>query len=90
VRVALGARPRDVRSLVLRDAVRTVAIGLALGLPAAFLGSKVTEAFLFGVSPTAPHIFASAALVLALAAFLATVLPARRAAAIDPMVVLKE
>ena len=61
VRVALGARPRDVRGLVLRDAVRTVTIGLALGLPAAYLASRLTEAFLFGVSPTAPHIFASAA-----------------------------
>jgi hypothetical protein len=90
VRLALGARPGDVRSLVFRDALRTIAIGLAVGLPAAFAASQVTQSFLYGVTPTAPHVFVIAAVVLALAAIVATLVPARRAAAIDPVAVLKE
>jgi len=90
VRVALGARPADVRILVFRDALRTVALGLAAGLPAAFAASQVTQSFLYGVTPTAPHVFVTAAAVLAIAAVCATLLPARRAAAIDPIVVLKD
>jgi putative ABC transport system permease protein len=90
VRVALGARPVDVRRLIVSDALRTIALGLLVGLPAAFAASQVTQTLLFGVTPTAPRVFATAAAVLALAAVLATILPARRAAAIDPMVVLKE
>jgi predicted lysophospholipase L1 biosynthesis ABC-type transport system permease subunit len=90
VRVALGARPRDVRRLVTRDALRTVAIGIAIGLPAAFAVSRLTQAFLFGVTADAPHTFGLAAIVLAAVALAASVVPARRAAAIDPMLVLKE
>jgi len=90
VRVALGARPGDVRRLVVRDALVTLAIGLAVGMPAAFAASQVTRTFLFDVSPTAPHTFVLAASVLAIATILATVLPARRAASIDPMLTLRE
>ena len=90
VRVALGARPADVRGLVTRDALRTIGIGLIIGLPAAIAASQVTQSFLYGVTPTAPHVFAIAVAVLVLAALVATILPARRAAAIDPMIVLKE
>jgi ABC-type antimicrobial peptide transport system permease subunit len=90
VRVAMGARPADVRRLFLRDAFRTVLIGLLLGLPAAYAVSQLTQTFLYGVSPDAPHVFAVAAAVLAIAAVLATLLPARRAAKMDPMIVLKD
>jgi hypothetical protein len=90
VRVAMGARPVDVRRLFLRDAFRTVLIGLLLGLPAAYAVAQLTQTFLYGVSPDAPHVFAIAAAVLAIAAVLATLLPARRAAKMDPMIVLKD
>jgi hypothetical protein len=90
VRVALGARPGDVRRLFLRDAIRTVTIGLVLGVPGAYAVSQLVRAFLYGVSPGAPHIFAIAAAVLVVSAVLATLVPARRAAAMDPMLALKE
>jgi hypothetical protein len=89
VRVALGARPADVRRLVLRDAWIIVGLGLAAGLPAAYGASQVTRSFLFGVSPTAPHIFVLGSAVLAAATLVATWLPARRASRVDPMLALR-
>jgi len=80
IRVALGARPKDVLGLVLRDALCTVGLGLAAGLPAALVASQAARTLLFGVTPTAPRLFVVAATVLALAALVATLLPARRAA----------
>ena len=90
VRVALGAQPANLRALVLRDTSLTVGLGLAIGLPAAFAASQVTSAFLFGVSPTAPHVFIVASAVLAAAALAATFLPARRASRTDPMLALRD
>jgi ABC-type antimicrobial peptide transport system permease subunit len=90
VRVALGARPADVRGLVMLDTFRTIAFGLALGLPAAYAASQVTQTLLYGVTATSPRVFLVAGGVLALAAFSATVIPARRAATIDPIAALKE
>jgi ABC-type antimicrobial peptide transport system permease subunit len=90
VRVALGAAPANLRALVFRDALAIVATGLALGVPAAFAASQLTQAFLFGVSSTAPHVFSAAAITLALAALAATVAPARRASRLDPVGALKD
>ena len=90
VRVALGAAPRNLRRLVMKDALVIVAGGLVVGLPAAFAASQVTQSFLFGVSATAPHVFGLAAGVLSLAAVLAMVGPARRASKLDPVHALKE
>ena len=90
VRVALGARPRDVRRLVLRDALLTAAAGLAIGTPLAYMASQVTQSMLFGVTATAPRVFLAAAVTLAAASIIAALLPARRAATIDPILVLKE
>jgi ABC-type antimicrobial peptide transport system permease subunit len=90
IRVALGARPDNLRSLVLGDGIRTVGLGLAVGLPAAFVASQATRAFLFGVSPTSPHVFLGASVVLTAAALAATLLPARRAGRVDPMLALRE
>jgi hypothetical protein len=89
VRVALGARPAQLRGLVLREALVTVGVGLLVGLPAAFLVSQVLQSVLFGVSPTAPHVFIVASAGLATAALIATVLPARRASRTDPMLALR-
>ncbi len=90
VRVALGARPANVRAIVVRDALTIVAAGLAVGIPAAFVASQATSAFLFGVSATAPHTFLIASAVLAVTAMAATVWPARRAGRQDPILALKE
>jgi putative ABC transport system permease protein len=90
IRVALGARPENLQQMVFRDGLQTVCLGLAVGLPAAFAVSQVTRAFLFGVSPTAPHVFLLASLVLAAATIVATFLPARHAGRVDPMLALKD
>lgn len=90
IRVALGARPSSLGALVLGDTSVTVALGLSVGLPAAFAASNLTRSFLFGVSPTAPHVFAGAWAVLAAAALVAAILPARRASRVDPLVALRE
>jgi hypothetical protein len=79
VRVALGARPGDVRRLVVKDAVSVIALGLVVGLPAAYLAAQVTTSLLFGVTPSSPHVFAATAGTLATVALIATLLPARRA-----------
>jgi ABC-type antimicrobial peptide transport system permease subunit len=90
VRVALGAAPVDLRALVLKDAAVIVGAGLAVGLPAAVAASQVTRALLFGVTPTAPHVFLIAAGVLGLAALGAMLAPVRRAGQLDPVVALRE
>ena len=90
VRVALGARPDNVRALVFRDAWRTVAIGVAFGAPAAVLAVQITRTLIAGLPSLAAHTVVVPAVVLGCAAVLAMLLPARRAAAIDPMMVLKE
>jgi predicted permease len=90
IRIALGARPAALQALVFRDGLKTVALGLSVGIPAAFAASQVTRAFVFGVSPTAPHVFLLASTALALAAVVATFLPARRASHVDPIIALRE
>ena len=90
VRVALGARPSDVRRLVLRDAMLIVSMGLAVGLPASFATAQITRSLLFGVTPTAPHVFAVTGLVLAVVVMAAAIVPARRAGRVDPVLALKQ
>jgi putative ABC transport system permease protein len=90
VRMALGADGRRVTTMVLRQAVTLVAVGLAVGVPAAFAGSRLVESLLFGVTAAAPHAFAIVSVVLAAAAICASVIPARRAARVDPVVVMRE
>jgi predicted permease len=84
VRLALGAQPSDVRRMVSRQAGVVVAIGIALGLGASIVFTRVLGALLFDVSPVDPLSLAGAAGVLALVAALASWLPARRAAGLDP------
>jgi hypothetical protein len=89
VRVALGARPADVRRLVVRDALGIVSIGLGVGLPAAAATAQAARGLLFGVSATAPNVFAIAVVLLAVVVVSATILPARRAGRTDPLAVLR-
>jgi len=89
IRLALGATAGSVVRLVLRRALLWVAAGLGLGLIGAWLGSRVLEQQLFGVTPTDPATYVAVASTLAAAAFLAAWLPARRAARVDPTATLR-
>jgi putative ABC transport system permease protein len=89
VRMALGADRGRVVKMVLRGAFSQVGIGLALGIPAAIGAGKLMSDQLFGVKPWDPVMLSLATLLLALAALLASVIPARRAAGVEPMVALR-
>jgi putative ABC transport system permease protein len=89
IRMALGAHRGDVRGMVLRQALGLIGVGVAVGLAAALVLSRVLESQLFGVSPRDPLTFAGVALLLATVALTAAYLPARRATAVDPIVALR-
>jgi predicted permease len=89
VRMALGARRGDVLELVLHDGMRLVAVGLAMGIPLSLLSSRLLESFLFGLKSTDPLSLIGVVVLLALVAALAGLIPARRAARVDPMVALR-
>src|SRR5262249_59284216 len=84
VRIALGATPQDIRSLVTREGGRLAAFGIGLGVAGALETSRALGALLFGVSATDPATFAIAAVGLVAAGITAAYLPARRASRIDP------
>jgi ABC-type antimicrobial peptide transport system permease subunit len=89
VRLALGAAPGDVRRLVLREGLGLTVIGLALGLLAAAPATRLLGALLYEVRPTDPLTFAAVAALLLGVGGLACLLPARRAAQVDPAVTLR-
>jgi putative ABC transport system permease protein len=89
VRMALGADRGSVVKMVLRGAFSQVGIGLMLGIPAAIGAGKLMTGQLFGVKPWDPVMLTVATLLLALAALLASLIPARRAAGVQPMVALR-
>jgi putative ABC transport system permease protein len=90
IRMALGAGRRDVLAMILKQGMRWAAIGLAIGLIAAFGLSRLLSGFLFGITPTDPLTFFVIALLLTMVALLACWIPARRAAKVDPMVALRQ
>jgi predicted permease len=89
VRIALGATRRDVLFLVLREALLVIAIGLALGVPMAIWAGVRVDKLLYNVSPLDALSYTSATLVLAIVAIAAALIPARRAAALEPMSALR-
>jgi len=89
VRVAFGARPTQVVGVMLRDALWPVAVGIAAGLMGTYYATRVTRSFLFETAPHDPATLVSVVGLLAAAACLAAWLPARRAAAVDPMTALR-
>jgi ABC-type antimicrobial peptide transport system permease subunit len=89
VRMALGATPGSIVSLVLRDGLRLTLIGLVVGLLISFGLTRLLAAQLYEVSATDPVIFGGVALFLVAMATFACWLPARRAARIDPLVALR-
>ncbi|HEX9671723.1 MAG TPA: ABC transporter permease [Thermoanaerobaculia bacterium] len=85
VRMALGAARRDVAGLVLRQGLWMALGGVAIGLAGAFALTRLLRALLFEVSPTDPATFGAVSVVLVAVALLASYLPARRAASVDPL-----
>ena len=89
VRMACGAKPSDIRFLVVKEVLAILSMGLALGLPAAFLLSRYLKAVLFGISPMDPATLLITALVLLLTGMIAGYFPARRASSVDPLAALR-
>jgi macrolide transport system ATP-binding/permease protein len=88
IRLALGAQPRDVLMMVLKQSAVMMGAGLVAGLVAAFLLARLIVTFLYGVNTNSPLAFLAMALVLAAVGVFASYIPARRAAKVDPMVAL--
>jgi predicted permease len=90
IRIALGSSLASVQGMVVGQGLRLGAIGVAVGIAAAIAATRLLESLLFGVSGSDPIALAAAATVLIAAALLASWLPARRAARVDPMVALRQ
>jgi ABC-type antimicrobial peptide transport system permease subunit len=90
IRQALGARPAAILSLVLGQGLRTVGVGLLLGLGGAIALTRYLQSLLFGIGAHDLAVFAIVTAVLLVVAALACYVPARRATRIDPMVALRE
>jgi ABC-type antimicrobial peptide transport system permease subunit len=89
IRMALGADRRRVRSLVLGQGIRLTLLGAGLGVLGAFATTRVLTSLLYGTSPADPIAIGGAIVLLAVVTLVASWLPARRAAATDPAVVLR-
>jgi ABC-type antimicrobial peptide transport system permease subunit len=90
IRMALGARRGDLTAMILGKAARLLAAGLALGAVLSLAAGSAASALLFGLKPRDPETLAMAIAVLAVVALAASYLPARRAAALDPIASLRE
>jgi putative ABC transport system permease protein len=89
IRIALGARTGDVLRMVLRQGLKLTALGLLIGLAAAYALTRYMRSLLFGVEATDPLTFSGVALLLIAVALAACWIPARRATKVDPMIALR-
>jgi predicted permease len=89
IRLALGAQPGELRRMFVRHGLVLAGIGVAIGLVAATGLMRLMKSLLFGISPLDPVIYAAVPIVLVMAAVLASYLPARRAAVVDPVEALR-
>ena len=89
IRMALGATPREILMLIVRQGLIATIVGVAAGLIGAFILTRFMTTLLFEVRATDPLTFVAIAAVLGAVALLASYVPARRAAAVDPMVSLR-
>jgi ABC-type antimicrobial peptide transport system permease subunit len=90
VRVAMGAQPRNVLGLVMKQGFVQLGVGILLGLILAVTFAGMLEVTLFEVEPWDPYVFGTIVLVLFAAGAVACVIPARRATQVDPVSVLRE
>jgi ABC-type antimicrobial peptide transport system permease subunit len=90
VRIALGASPGNILRMVLREAAGLLALGLALGTVLALALGSTTASMLYGLQPRDPQTLGAAIAGMALVALIASLLPARRAAIVQPMAALRE
>jgi putative ABC transport system permease protein len=90
VRLALGAGERDILAMVVSGGMKLTAVGLAIGVLAAFGAARLLSRLLFGVRPTDPTTYVAVVVTLGLVAFVACYLPARRAMRVDPIVALRQ
>jgi predicted permease len=89
IRMALGAQPRDILRMIVRQGMLLAIVGVALGLVASYWLMQTMTQILYGVSATDPLTFAAISLLLMLVAFTANYIPARRATKVDPMIALR-
>jgi putative ABC transport system permease protein len=89
IRMALGARPRQILALIIRQGLALAVFGIVIGLAGALAATRVLSVILYGVSAQDPVTFAGISLVLIFIAILACYVPARRAMSVDPMVALR-
>jgi predicted permease len=89
IRMALGAQPGDMLGMVVRQAMTMTLIGVGIGLAGAYVATRVLSSLLFGIGAHDPVTFGAVAIVLAAIALLASIVPARRATKVDPLVALR-
>jgi len=89
IRMALGALPREVLTMVLREATWIALVGITCGIGATLLSTRLVASLLYGLHPNDPLILATSALLLALVGLVASWIPARCAAAVEPMQALR-
>ena len=89
IRMALGAEPRDILKMVLRQSITVISLGLAIGLAAAFAGTRAIANLIVGIKPTDPVTFASVIVLLSAIALAACWIPARRATRVSPLTALR-
>jgi ABC-type antimicrobial peptide transport system permease subunit len=89
IRLALGAHTSQLRRMVVWQGMRLAALGVAIGIAAAFGLTRLISAFLFGVTARDPLVFVGVPALLALVAFVAVWIPAMRASRVDPIVAMR-
>jgi putative ABC transport system permease protein len=90
IRMALGARGADVVRLIVRQGMQPVLLGLVLGVPGAYAGSRVLSSYVHGVTTSDPLTFTVVVTLLTIVALAATAMPARRAVQIEPVTALRQ
>jgi putative ABC transport system permease protein len=89
IRMAIGATPRDILRLVLRQGIGVVGLGVVVGLAGAFAGTRVLSDLFYGVKPSDPLTYGAVAILLVAVALFACWIPARRATRVSPLVALR-